>query len=103
MKPDYPFTTDGCSGGMSAFWRLIFRCAPPWEDLCIAHDKAYWKGGSRHERLKADRELLIGVIESGYPLIGFLMYYSVRFGGHPILPLPWRWSYGWKWLSRTDY
>lgn len=103
MTPDYPFTTDGCSGGMSALWQLVFRRSPPWEDLCITHDKAYWLGGSRQERLEADRKLLIGVIDNGYPLIGFLMYYAVRFGGHPALPFSWRWCYGWKWPVNIDY
>ena len=85
-KPDYPFTTDGCSGGMSALWRLILNRRPPWEGLCIIHDRAYWQGGTRIDRLKADRELLIGLINSGYPLIGIIMYYGVRVGGHPALP-----------------
>lgn len=46
-----PFTTDGCSGGMSEVWRVVARLspgfvemhrgAPPWEPCCITHDRSY--------------------------------------------------------------
>ena len=49
------FTTDGCSGGMSAGWQLLaakipgFRADygeyPPWEACCETHDLAYHRGG----------------------------------------------------------
>ncbi len=41
---DYPFTTDGCSGGI---YRKIFRRDPPWLGCCTEHDKLYWQGGTR--------------------------------------------------------
>ena len=69
-----PFTTDGCSGGMSSLW--VFTAerypafaeahegAPPWEACCITHDHAYHSGGtdpdpeaSYSARIEADREL----------------------------------------------
>jgi hypothetical protein len=50
-----PFTTDGCSGGMSSLWAFTaehypaFADAhegrPPWEDCCVAHDRVYHAGG----------------------------------------------------------
>jgi hypothetical protein len=50
-----PFTTDGCSGGMSEVWTLLsaafpafaetHRERPPWEACCVAHDRAYHLGG----------------------------------------------------------
>jgi hypothetical protein len=49
------FTTDGCSGGMSAGWQLLaekiprFHASygdhPPWEACCETHDRAYHRGG----------------------------------------------------------
>lgn len=94
---DYPFTTDGCSGGMSWLWRKIARRAPPWEGACVEHDRAYWQGGTREERKGVDLWLAWQVAAAGHPVIANLMYIAVRVGGHPLLPLPWRWGYGWRW------
>lgn len=69
-----PFTTDGCSGGMSAAWGAMARTFPwfarvfeheaPWHDCCVAHDRAYHQGGEDaaaeagfRARLEADEEL----------------------------------------------
>nr|WP_239113391.1 hypothetical protein [Shimia biformata] len=50
-----PFTTDGCSGGMSATWEIVATLVPefadihletpPWQDCCVTHDRAYHLGG----------------------------------------------------------
>jgi len=94
---DYPFTTDGCSGGLTAGWRLVLGRDPPWNDLCVEHDKLYWPGGSAYQRQEADRRLREAVRARGYPVVAVLMWIAVRIGGHPLLPLPWRWGYGWRW------
>lgn len=94
---DYPFTTDGCSGGMTACWKLVFRKAPPWNDACVAHDKVYWQGGCKKMRRIADRRLMAAVTLNGHPLFAFSMWCMVRVFGHPLLPTSWRWGYGWKW------
>ena len=77
-----PFTTDGCSGGMSAVWQQVARWfpefgaaheqAPPWEACCVTHDRAYHLGGpdpapmaSYQARLAADRALRACVVETG--------------------------------------
>lgn len=69
-----PFTTDGCSGGMSATWDMVARMfpefaeihmeTPPWESCCVVHDQAYYLGGedptpeaSYSARLAADTAL----------------------------------------------
>lgn len=95
-KPDMAFKSDGCSGGMSWFWRTFLRRPPPWEGACIDHDYAYWYGGSRSKRLLADRCLAAQVARSGYPVIGAMMYYAVRLGGMPHWRFSWRWNYGSK-------
>ncbi|WP_299356704.1 hypothetical protein [uncultured Shimia sp.] len=68
------FTTDGCSGGMSATWDMMARWfpefddlhqgTPPWQDCCVTHDRAYHLGGvdldaraSFDARLEADEIL----------------------------------------------
>lgn len=70
-----PFSTDGCSGGLSAGWDLLaerfsgFAAVhggrPPWEGCCVTHDRAYHAGGpegappeaSYDARLLADQQL----------------------------------------------
>ncbi|SFM22259.1 hypothetical protein [Shimia aestuarii] len=69
-----PFTTDGCSGGMSSAWTTVARLfpefaeahenQPPWEECCVIHDRAYHLGGvssapedSYFARLAADEAL----------------------------------------------
>lgn len=65
-----PFTTDGCSGGMSDAWLYMARWfpsfkarygeTPPWQDCCVQHDKLYWRGATDagyERRLEADRAL----------------------------------------------
>lgn len=62
-----PFTTDGCSGGMSDGWQYMARVMPafkehfgnkpPWESCCVTHDKAYWAGATTNgfeKRREAD-------------------------------------------------
>ncbi|WP_353307929.1 hypothetical protein [Shimia sp. NS0008-38b] len=68
------FTTDGCSGGMSAAWMALAETFPsfyqtfehqaPWHNCCVVHDKAYHLGGatsdpqaSFYARLRADEAL----------------------------------------------
>lgn len=98
-----PFTTDGCSGGMSWFWETFFNKLPPWEDLCIKHDREYWHGGYAEQRYLADVTLYYGVVLKGYPKLGRLMFWAVRIGGHPIWPFPWRWGYGYPYFKSFLY
>lgn len=91
-----PFTTDGCSGGMSILWRRLFNKPPPWEGFCIEHDKAYWRGGTWLERLDADMLLFENVWKLGYRVWACLIFIGVRIGGAPIFPFGWRWGYGWE-------
>ncbi|MFG1496615.1 FAD-binding oxidoreductase [Saccharospirillum sp. HFRX-1] len=86
-----PFTTDGCS---------VFPDGTPrqqslWLDCCIAHDLAYWMGGTRDERRQADEELRQCVADIGAEEIGEIMLAGVRVGGSPYWPTGYRWGYGW--------
>lgn len=77
-----PFTTDGCSGGMSDIWAATAAqfpqwaenqgTAPPWEACCVAHDHHYHNGGGKTEaeqsydaRLSADEALRVCVLDQG--------------------------------------
>jgi hypothetical protein len=100
---DYPFTTDGCSGGMTAIWKFLWRKDPPWNNCCVEHDKLYWKGGSRKDREEADWALVECVSNNGYPIFAYLMWCAVRIGGNPLLPFSWRWGYGWKYSRFRGY
>lgn len=77
------FSTDGCSGGLSAAWPNVAAIVPafaevhggvpPWESCCIEHDRHYHRGGetdatpaeSFEARRQADLELRTCVIEIG--------------------------------------
>jgi hypothetical protein len=129
-----PFRSDGCSGGLSTGWAFISATLPtiarrhghrpPWENCCIAHDRAYHLGGasdgdakaSFEARRTADEELRVCVIRTGedrldalsagyglnreevsrlYRTIADIMYRAVRLGGAPCSGLAWRWGFGW--------
>lgn len=77
-----PFTTDGCSGGLSEVWGLVadtfpgfskrYSTEPPWEQCCVTHDRAYHDAGgaetadeSFEARLTADRALQVCVVKTG--------------------------------------
>ena len=106
-QPDYRFSSDGCSGGMSWLWRALSGLAPPWEGCCVVHDWHYWQGGTRQDRREVDRDLRRCVIAKGrdYALVGqcltwlvaWIMWTGVRLAGGPYLPVHWRWGYGWRW------
>jgi len=77
------FTTDGCSGGLSAGWEYLSGLfpemakthgeQPPWEACCIDHDRQYPSGGrdstspieSFEGRKQADLTLFSCVQETG--------------------------------------
>lgn len=79
-----PFTTDGCSGGLSIGWhhlsdtidhiKEIHGDLPPWESCCVTHDRAYHTAGpeeseaedSFRARRTADEQLRKCVRETGF-------------------------------------
>lgn len=86
-----PFESDGCSSFPDGtFWQNEL-----WLMCCVAHDYAYWKGGTYQERVLADNELEVCVSGVGEPEIALLMLAGVRVGGTPYLPTRFRWGYGW--------
>jgi len=90
-----PFTSDGCS----AFPDGTFEQNELWLSCCVAHDFAYWQGGSAKQRKDADEELKQCVSAVGEQEIALLMLAGVRVGGSPYFPTSFRWGYGWPYLK----
>ncbi|MCF6312142.1 MAG: hypothetical protein L3J39_06800 [Verrucomicrobiales bacterium] len=90
-----PFVSDGCS---------CVPDGPPsdpqrWHPACAQHDRAYWSGGTRRQRLTADRQLVAEIKQSGNPLVSEIYYLGIRLGGSPYFHTPWSWGYGRPWPS----
>jgi hypothetical protein len=87
------FTSDGCS----LFPDGSMKDRAEWCDCCLEHDIAYWQGGTKSERLRADKKLRDCVMKrTGSKALAAMMYDGVRAGGHPAFPAWYRWGYGWK-------
>lgn len=89
-----PFETDGCSAfpdGNRADQQL-------WQDCCIAHDLAYWAGGSQQDRQAVDEALAECVADLDQSATAKLMLLGVRVGGSPYFPTSYRWGYGWPYV-----
>ena len=98
--------SDGCSGGMSAFYASLpqaihdrFGETLPWRECCVIHDRAYYYGGTREEKRAADEALkrcvaqTLGDDISGR-LLGASMQIAVTIGGSPYFATSYRWGYG---------
>ena len=87
------FTSDGCS----LFPDGNVKDRALWCDCCLAHDIAYWQGGTKEERKHADEMLRDCVLErTSSKALSDMMYNGVRAGGHPVFLTGYRWGYGWK-------
>jgi hypothetical protein len=86
-----PFSTDGCSH----FPDRSLISKSDWCNCCIAHDLAYWRGGTSEARLKADQALKACVQHAANSALAELMFAGVRAGGGPYFYTSYRWGYGW--------
>ena len=83
--PTRPFFTDGCT------WWVDGDLTRQWQEACVAHDIAYWCGGTDEDRARADTRLQ----EDVGGTMGQIMWVGVRPGGHPWIPAGRsRWGYG---------
>lgn len=90
-----PFTTDGCSLWIDGPVEQPYL----WRHCCVAHDKAYWIGGTSQERKQADEALQACVSDVGGKGMGDYMYFFVGPGGSPFWVTTYRWGYGWNYLE----
>lgn len=87
-----PFSSDGCS----LFPDRALVGTADWCECCLAHDLAYWRGGTAEERLQADQRLKQCVLDkTGNQALADTMFSGVRAGGSPHLNTWFRWGYGW--------
>ncbi len=87
-----PFHSDGCS----MFPDRALLGTGDWCSCCLAHDLAYWRGGTEEGRLAADQALEACVLaRTGDKALATMMFGGVRSGGGPQLDTPFRWGYGW--------
>ena len=68
----------------------------------MEHDIHYWCGGNAEDRRRADRELRDCVSLATGGVLPDIMHASVRIGGAPWQPVPWRWGYGWGYYRAYD-
>ena len=87
-----PFASDGCS----LFPDRALVGKADWCACCLAHDLAYWRGGTTGQRLAADQQFQSCVAAStGDRALAATMYAGVRAGGGPEVNTSFRWGYGW--------
>lgn len=87
-----PFATDGCTK-----WRDGTRKEPTkWRHCCVAHDLAFWAGGTVPGRNRADRDLRDCVAATGAKREAKLIYAGVRVGSHSPRKIPGlQWGNAW--------
>jgi hypothetical protein len=86
-----PFASDGCS----SFPDGTREDPERWKRCCVEHDLAYWLGGTREDRRRADEEFAACVEEIDHPALARAMWLGVRAGGGPYWPTRYRWAFGW--------
>ena len=72
---------DGCSGGVSWFYRTLLGQDIGCRYCCDEHDLAYEEGGGRRDRALADRRFRDCVRGSGRPVLAWVFWAAVRLGG----------------------
>ncbi|MBS1960634.1 MAG: hypothetical protein JST04_00350 [Bdellovibrionales bacterium] len=87
-----PFSTDGCTK-----WRDGTRKHPTlWRHCCVAHDLAFWAGGTVPGRDQADRDLRDCVAATGAKREAKLIYAGVRVGSRSPRKIPgMQWGNAW--------
>jgi hypothetical protein len=86
QDPPPDFKGDGCT----------FFPDGDYADCCLAHDRDYYRGGTKAERKASDKRLAQCVRGKGHKYLSRLMYIGVRIGGVAWLPTPFRWGFGQK-------
>ena len=91
--PDLAFTRDGCTLWPDALFFHDFK------EACLAHDIAYWAGGSVERQHEANVNFRSDVAKTGPlgPALGLLMYAGVEYLGDNGVSrtVDSEWVYGW--------
>jgi hypothetical protein len=96
------FSTDGCSNYPDGKLHTLKK---EWLHCCVVHDRAYWLGGMKSERKKADKALKQCIFNINKSPLNKLrakaMYTAVRLFGGPKFNMSYSWGYGWS--QNLDY
>jgi hypothetical protein len=93
-----PFRSDGCT----LFPDKDYLRGPTWCSCCVAHDSAYWLGGSDAARRAADDSLRACVERrTGDKALAAAVWAGVRAGGSSLFPTWYRWGYGWPYGAKV--
>ena len=82
--------SDGCSGGLSKTWKLIYGKYPPFQNCCQIHDYNYQIGGNADDRWAADIELFKCIHEYNV-FWAYVAFFAVRIFGS--LDMFWHWRH----------
>ena len=74
---------NGCSGGMSAYYRNAFHSYPVWVNCCNAHDNRYSRGDTELDRMRTDDKLASYVATTNFPMMNDVIWFWIRVGGAP--------------------
>lgn len=89
--------TDFVSDGCSLFPDGTPRDQNLWCECCVAHDVAYWQGGTMAQKKTADSVLRDCILKkTDNFLLANTMYYGVFLGGSAVFPNWYRWGFGWS-------
>lgn len=72
---------NGCSGGVTRFYRRFLGRDIGCRYCCDEHDLAYAEGGGRNDRAIADTRFRDCIAESGRPVRAWLFWLAVRLFG----------------------
>jgi len=67
-----------------------------YADCCLAHDRDYYRGGTKQERRASDKRLQQCVRAKGHKYLSNLIFLGVRIGGGSWLNFPFSWGFGQK-------
>jgi len=103
-----PSWTDAMSDGCSVpeGLRPFFPNTPTVRACCIRHDRAYYLGGSRTDRLRADLQLATDWLATGEVPTWKVMQglWAIRIGGGPKHRVPnVSWAFGGSVFKYTDH
>ena len=74
-----------------------------WGRCCTLHNKAYYYGGSKKDKIQADFRLYQCVKRNGHPIIAVIMWLGVTLFGGPHWPHGFRWNRGYNYWESLSY
>jgi hypothetical protein len=92
------FATDGCTMAPDG---TIYRRGL-WHQCCVAHDLRFWGGGTKAERVDADKKLKQCVAEKAGSVIANLFFAGVRVGSVSPWKIPSK-KWGNAWFDLSGY